>query len=120
MRATRRELLPAQFQPSGGHDAAHAVLRQGDGKLVLGGYATVGGATRVALVRYDTTGTLDPTFGTAGTVTTAINGRVDEAKGIAVQSDGKIVVVGRTAVPFVGSFGGHGFQDDMAILRYLP
>ena len=87
---------------------------------MVAGYATVGGATRVALVRYDGAGTLDSTFGTEGTVTTAINGRVDEAKGIALQSDGKIVVVGRTAAPFTGSFGGHGFQDDMAILRYLP
>src|SRR5205814_1829700 len=39
-------------------------------------------------------GDLDGTFGTAGKVTTDFAGNDDEAHGVAVQSDGKIVAVG--------------------------
>jgi uncharacterized delta-60 repeat protein len=41
-------------------------------------------------------GDLDPTFGTAGTVMTDINHSTDLANAVAVQSDGKLVVVGET------------------------
>jgi uncharacterized delta-60 repeat protein len=41
-------------------------------------------------------GDLDPTFGTAGTVMTDINHSTDLANAVAVQSDGKLVVIGET------------------------
>src|SRR5215470_11494938 len=41
-------------------------------------------------------GDLDPTFGTGGTVMTDINRSTDLANAVAVQSDGKLVVVGQT------------------------
>src|SRR5216110_746137 len=41
-------------------------------------------------------GDLDPTFGTAGMVTTDINRSTDIAQAVAVQADGKLVVVGQT------------------------
>src|SRR2546425_12110334 len=46
----------------------------------------------VALARYNADGTLDPTFGTGGKVTTAFPNGLDEAEAIALQADGKIVV----------------------------
>jgi delta-60 repeat domain len=41
-------------------------------------------------------GDLDPTFGTGGMVTTDINRSTDIANAVAVQADGKLVVVGQT------------------------
>ncbi len=43
-------------------------------------------------------GALDTTFGDQGHVITDLNGRSDEARGVVVQPDGKIVVVGETWV----------------------
>src|SRR5215204_413544 len=43
-------------------------------------------------------GDLDPTFGSGGKVTTDFSGRVDFAQGVAVQTDGKIVLVGRSGI----------------------
>src|ERR1051326_4453645 len=41
-------------------------------------------------------GDLDPTFGTAGMVTTDINRSTDIAQAVAIQADGQVVVVGET------------------------
>ena len=49
------------------------------------------------LSRYNADGTLDTTFGVAGLVRTDIATSSDEARGIAIQTDGKILVVGPTA-----------------------
>ena len=80
---------------------AKAIALQADGKILL-----VGGLT---LSRYDADGALDGTFGSGGKVALVFNGGVlDEAFGLAVQPDGRIVVVGTTQV---------GAQDDFAVLR---
>ncbi len=59
------------------------------------------------------TGSLDPSFGTNGKVTTQVVPRWDEARSVAIQSDGKIVAAG------------HAYFDDLtaadfAIVRYNP
>jgi uncharacterized delta-60 repeat protein len=54
-------------------------------------------------------GTLDPTFGTGGRVTTDF-GASDSATDMALQLDGKIVVVGQTSTPTTGT--------DFAVARY--
>src|SRR5262245_37292985 len=41
-------------------------------------------------------GDLDPTFGTGGTLMTDINRSTDLAQAVALQADGKLVVVGQT------------------------
>src|SRR5262249_24879139 len=61
------------------------------GKIVLAGTSAV---STFALARYTTNGSLDASFGTGGTVTTPINAYSLEPGGVALQSDGKIVVVG--------------------------
>ena len=43
-----------------------------------------------------TDGDLDPTFGTGGMVMTDLNRSTDLANAMAIQSDGKLVVVGQT------------------------
>src|SRR6266853_3860859 len=57
-------------------------------------------------------GDLDPTFGTAGMVTTDINRSTDIAQGVAVQADGKLVVVGQTYKH--NDFSG----EDFVVTRY--
>jgi uncharacterized delta-60 repeat protein len=69
---------------------------QVDGKIVVVGNSTVSLAQVITIYRLTSTGTLDSTFGVGGTVTLAQqqSGSMDTADGVAVQSDGKIVVVG--------------------------
>lgn len=58
-------------------------------------------------------GDLDPTFGTGGIVTTPIGGATnDESLGVAVQADGKIVVLGETRDPAGSNL------PDLAVIRY--
>ena len=74
---------------------AQGMAIQGD-KIVVAGYAVIGGSEDFCLVRYNFDGTLDTTFGSAhnGVVTTPIGFLNDRAYGVAIQSDGKIVVAG--------------------------
>jgi uncharacterized delta-60 repeat protein len=51
-----------------------------------------------ALVRYNTDGTLDSTFDEDGRIVTDMTGGEDTITGVALQSDGKIVVAGRLNV----------------------
>lgn len=83
---------------NGGLDAASAIALQGNGRIVLAGFATAGDA-HMALARYNTNGGLDTTFGAGGKVTTNINGTRDFASAVAIQSDGKIVAGGSTVDP---------------------
>jgi uncharacterized delta-60 repeat protein len=57
-------------------------------------------------------GDLDPTFGTGGTVTTDLKRSTDIANAVAVQADGKLVVVGDT-------YKNNDFSDeDFVVARY--
>jgi uncharacterized delta-60 repeat protein len=57
-------------------------------------------------------GDLDPTFGTGGQVTTDFNRSTDIANAVALQSDGKLVVVGQTYTDNDYS------NEDFAVARY--
>jgi len=94
----------------GSYDYAQALVLQGDGKIVAAGYARIGANNDFAMARYTTTGTLDTSFNTSGIVTTAIGSFTDEAYDVALQSDGKIVVAGRS---------NNGTNDDFAMARCL-
>jgi uncharacterized delta-60 repeat protein len=83
----------------GFNDSGNAVALQNDGKIVVAG-TTGTPTTDFAIVRYSTDGSLDPSFGTGGIVTTSI-GRNDDAKSVVIQSDGKIVVAGTSDSDFV-------------------
>jgi uncharacterized delta-60 repeat protein len=84
---------------------AFAMVRQGDGKYVVGGWVCFDPAGAVdfdyALARYLPNGTLDKSFGGDGMVMTAIApykaGTVgDEIRGLALQGDGMIVAAGNS------------------------
>jgi len=79
---------------SGGVDYADAVIAQPDGKIVAGGRTVVGGQVRFVLVRFDADGSVDDTFGTNGTVTTAMTNRGSSIQALILQADLKIVAVG--------------------------
>lgn len=82
-------------------DFAHAVAVQSDGMVLVAGNAGrlegVQSKTELAVVRFTTDGELDGGFGEGGIVTLNLGEDVhSQANAIAVQDDGKIVVVGET------------------------
>jgi uncharacterized delta-60 repeat protein len=84
--------------PNSGANATGTTL-QADGKIVVSGriYHPELGHYLVGVLRYDTDGSLDPTFGSGGIVQTA-NGTSDSwGLAVAIQTDGRIVVAGRTS-----------------------
>jgi uncharacterized delta-60 repeat protein len=95
----------------GADDRANGVALQTDGKIVAVGLAG-GGSTGndFALARYTPNGSLDTTFSGGGKRRTNFGG-LDQAGGVALQADGKIVAAG----------GGVGtdLTSDFALARYL-
>ncbi|MGW9069779.1 calcium-binding protein [Streptomyces yangpuensis] len=78
----------------GAAEAAADTVVQPDGKVVAVGSDATDFFGNFAAVRYNPDGSLDTTFGDGGTVSTDIAGGSDSAEGVALQADGKIVVVG--------------------------
>lgn len=77
-------------------DYVTSMTVQPDGKVLLTGRGDYGGAKpyNITTVRFTADGILDTTFGGTGIVRYA-SGTNDEGSDIVVQSDGKIVIVGR-------------------------
>lgn len=101
-------VVATSFTSSGAIEGASDVAIQPDGKIVAVGIAPGDdGIDQFALVRYDSSGNLDPTFGSGGKVTTDFSSSADTALAEALQTDGKIVVVG-------------GDNHEFAIARYNP
>lgn len=95
----------------GQDDVASAVAVQTDGKIVTAGFTFQPGSNfDFALARYNVDGTLDPDFG-GGRIVTDFFGQFDMAADIAIQNDGKIVVVGQCFESFVT-------DSDFAVARY--
>jgi uncharacterized delta-60 repeat protein len=86
---------------------ANAVALQPDGKIVVAGYHD----GEFALARYNTGGSLDPTFDGDGRVTTSFGaGANADAWAVVLQADGKIVAAGPTS--------SGGANSDFALARY--
>ena len=96
------------------YDDGKSVAVQSDGKIVVAGYATVGCASNIALVRYNMDGSLDKSFNGTGKVITAVGDGDCKGEGLALQSDGKIVVAGYSFKP-----GGKD-RAEFTVLRYNP
>ncbi len=91
-------------------DNANALILQPDGKLVAVGRSSNGVLNDdFSLVRYNTNGTLDTSFGTAGRVTTRIGSSNDIATAVVRQPDGKLVAAG---------YSFNGSNLDFALVRY--
>jgi uncharacterized delta-60 repeat protein len=82
----------------GGADTAKAIALQPDGKILVAGTDGDG----FAVARLTSSGALDPTFGFGGKATVNLGG-ADEARGIALQPDGKIVLAGTNGSDFAAT-----------------
>ncbi len=81
----------------GSSDNAADMYLAPDGKLLVAGNSGPSGAYDFAVARYNQNGSLDPTFDGDGKFTVDMTGvgRIDGANAVAVQQNGKIILVGR-------------------------
>jgi len=96
----------------GGRSAgAEDVVIQADGRVVVVGSVSdnTSNDSDFAVARFDIDGSLDSTFGAGGLVVTDLGTQEDEAQGVSLQDDGRIVVAGRS--------GPHPTRD-FALVRY--
>jgi uncharacterized delta-60 repeat protein len=106
------------FLPNAG-EIPGGVAVQPDGKIVAGGILQQAPAVLgdFALARFLPGGTLDPTFGTNGKVTTSFGSGfgagADYLRDLALQKDGKIVAVGPVSAEIVAAL------TDFGVARYL-
>ncbi len=95
-----------------GQDDAYDLAIQSDGKIVAAGYSVISlFDTDFALARYNPNGSLDTSFGIGGKLTTPVGSSFDNAEGVIVQPNGKIVAVG---------FSFNGTNRDFSLVRYNP
>ncbi len=92
-----------------GSDEYYAVAIQDDGKIVVTGSSwsssATGAAADVALVRYESDGSLDTTFASDGKVIVDLGSPYDQGSALAIQDDGKIVVGGISGLARFNSDG---------------
>ena len=96
----------------GAFEGIDALALQSDGKILASGLTANASLSdaNFALVRYNSNGTLDTSFGLGGGVTTDFGG-YDEAIDIKLQADGKVVAAGNS-----GTAG--GAYGNFALARY--
>ncbi len=88
------------------------VLVQSDDKIIVIGTAIISGQSEWFLMRYNSDGSIDTSFGTSGTVILPIGSSASASSGI-LQSDGKIIVVGNSNGDFaIGRFDTSGVLDN--------
>lgn len=93
---------------------ANGVTIQSDGKIVAAGttfFYSNSPKNDFALLRYNTDGSLDASFGNGGKVVTRVTFQNDKINAVALQTDGKILATG-------ASYGTNQFSDIFALTRY--
>ena len=99
--------------PSPNHDELNAIRIQPDGKIIAAGYEeTIFAKPGFCLVRLNSNGTLDASFGNGGIVTTSIDSNSCRAKSVLVQNDGKILAA--------GTISNDAIQFRFLLTRYNP
>lgn len=95
-----------------------SVVIQSDGKIVVAGgaFPLFTFAGNIKVVRYNTNGSLDTSFGDGGIVTTNFP-QGSYAFDVALQADGRIIVAGTVFVAFIP---GESSDTDFALVRYNP
>lgn len=91
------------------NDRAYSLAIQPDGKIILAGDSYNGTDGDFALVRFNTNGTLDNTFGTSGKVITPIGAATEIIYSVKIQNDGKVLAAG---------YSSNGLDYDFALVRY--
>jgi uncharacterized delta-60 repeat protein len=97
------------FVNFGGNDGANAMALQPDGKIVLAGSTDAVGSGDFAVARLNADGTPDTSFSGDGKLTAGFNAPNETAVGVAVQQNGKIVVLGNGDA-----------NSDFVLARYNP
>ncbi|MGH2704871.1 MAG: hypothetical protein ACRDJ4_07205, partial [Actinomycetota bacterium] len=95
--------------------AEAGIALQPDGKIVASGNDVIQGAIGLddaVIGRFHPDGSLDKSFGRKGIVTTDLDADQDESSDVAVQSDGKIVMVGRSVVDGAFAFSAARYLGD--------
>ncbi len=103
-------------------EQVNAAALQADGRILIAGsfgftgsfFEPLGGD--FILVRLNSDGTLDTTFGDGGKTVTDFENGNESARAVALQSDGRIVVAGATSKPNTG--GNINSNTDFAVARY--
>lgn len=90
---------------AGGEDSVKDIVIDASNRIVAAGAC---GSINFALARYNSDGTLDITFDGDGKVATDFSGFSDAGESVAIQPDGKIIVVGVARNP----------GSDFALARY--
>lgn len=93
-------------------DSPFSVLVQVDGKIVVSGYTVNGAEWRIAVLRYNSNGSLDNNFGNGGVKITSIEPSYHWGGSAVLQQDGKIVVV---CGPYIDTLSHHPF---ISLLRF--
>jgi uncharacterized delta-60 repeat protein len=99
-------------------DAVSGVAVQGDGKVVLAGDHSVVsmGTLENALIRLNSDGSLDPTFGSGGIVLNKLPANTEGYSRVLIQTDGKIVAAGITSGSTGPTFNTFSY---LTLTRYL-
>jgi len=93
------------------HDMATSMALQADGKILVAGNYGWNFYNDPAIVRFNSNGSIDSTFGVNGYVRYIFSNFYDEFNDMLIQTDGKIVVAGRTY---------ENGTDNFLIMRFLP
>ena len=97
---------------------ADALLLQSDGKIVVAGRTETGtggdDTLDFAIARLHPDGTLDTTFGSDGMQTADVGGPIDTARGLAIEPDGDLVVVGSAQEDVGGDL-----HSDFGLARFI-
>jgi uncharacterized delta-60 repeat protein len=92
---------------------SNSVAVQPDGKILVAGVSTAANVGEFSVARFNADGSLDTTFGGTGLVSANIAlGSTDQAVGLVLQPDGKVVVAGDT--------NAGGAQENFGVMRFNP
>lgn len=96
-------LSPNHYEPYG-------LAIQSNGRIVVAGTTSIFAGGDISTARLLSSGVLDPTFDTDGIVVTSVYAGDSEARSLAIQTDGKLVVGGGP--------GANGTETEAALVRY--
>jgi uncharacterized delta-60 repeat protein len=95
--------------PAGTFAGGAGMALQPDGKILLGGYGKPGANLDFVVVRYNSDGSIDNTFSGDGIASAAVGAGLDVGSCMALQTDGKIIVAGKT---------NNGTNNDFGLVRF--
>lgn len=107
-------IATTSFWPGSKEDAYSMAVQPGDNRIVVAGIIeSVSGWSDFALARYNPDGTLDPTFGTSGLVTTDFGADTNDLYPyLVLLPDGKILIAGTI-------YDGNSHTYSIGLVRYL-